>query len=689
MNFFITKNKKELQEIKNNPMALQFASEKLKDNEKVVSEAVIKNPLALQFASEKLKDNRDVVRTAFLHNPKALQFASEKIKDDKAFISHAVLENPMAFQFASEELKDDKDVVSLAVGRDPMVLQFASEKPKNNVDIVLKAVKQNGMALQFASEEIKKNLVIVFKAVEQNGMALQYASEECKNDERIVRTAVKQDPMALQFASQRLVWEKLDKNPMALQYASENIKDDEDMVFLAVNKNPLALQFASEELKNNVVMVFLAVEKNGMALQYASEECKDDERIVLTAVKQDGRALQFASEKFKNNADMVSLAVNQDPLALQYASEECKNNVRIVLTAVKQDGRALQYVTTSSINLSGMKINDDTAKKLADGLQYNTSITSMDLSNNNITDVGMQSLIKVFSSGKNTTLKQLDIRDNKLTFLNYNKIRPNLKILTKTLEIPQIYFQVAELFEKNKSVEELRKCLYNYEQPKQQEKITKQQEQRKQQEKITKQQEQRKQEVSKFLETGLWEFFQENKEKYRDRYFNVSDPVFEKIFTNPPSRKKDDTEVQKLEKEYDHVKGILNKLNNIHEGVKQFVDVLDDPIEEELFIYKRDLHKIDERTINKVKKKSDYYTEKQALQNFNLTKDFSRVNDLIHVLNIFLRFNSFKKDTQFQESRIAVLQNKISNIKTAFKKKSYELRKVLKKLQQIIEQNPT
>jgi len=113
---------------------------------------------------------------------------------------------------------------------------------------------------------------------------------------------------------------------------------------------------------------------------------------------------------------------------------------------------ALQYVTTSSIDLSGMKIDDNTAKKLAEGLQYNKSIMSMNLSNNNITDEGMQSLIEVLSSGNNTTLQELDIRKNKLTKLNYSPIRSNLKILTKPLEIP---FPIDETLEKFNSTKDL------------------------------------------------------------------------------------------------------------------------------------------------------------------------------------------------------------------------------------------
>ena len=45
----------------------------------------------------------------------ALQYASESLKDDRVIVLEAVKENGRALEYASERLKDDKDFVLAAV----------------------------------------------------------------------------------------------------------------------------------------------------------------------------------------------------------------------------------------------------------------------------------------------------------------------------------------------------------------------------------------------------------------------------------------------------------------------------------------------------------------------------------------------------------------------------------------------
>jgi len=45
-------------------LALEYASEKLKDDKEIVLEAVKQDGLALEYASEKLKDDKEIVLEA-------------------------------------------------------------------------------------------------------------------------------------------------------------------------------------------------------------------------------------------------------------------------------------------------------------------------------------------------------------------------------------------------------------------------------------------------------------------------------------------------------------------------------------------------------------------------------------------------------------------------------------------------
>lgn len=65
---------------------------------------------ALQFASEKLRNDKDVVLEAVKQDGRALRFASENLRNDKDVVLEAIKQDEWALQFASEELRNDKDV---------------------------------------------------------------------------------------------------------------------------------------------------------------------------------------------------------------------------------------------------------------------------------------------------------------------------------------------------------------------------------------------------------------------------------------------------------------------------------------------------------------------------------------------------------------------------------------------------
>jgi hypothetical protein len=73
--------------VKSNGFKLEFASERLKDNNIIVEYAVKNNGLALQFASEDLKNDKEIVLEAIKSNREAIQFASENLKNDPEILA--------------------------------------------------------------------------------------------------------------------------------------------------------------------------------------------------------------------------------------------------------------------------------------------------------------------------------------------------------------------------------------------------------------------------------------------------------------------------------------------------------------------------------------------------------------------------------------------------------------------------
>ena len=71
---------------------------------------------------------------------------------------------------------------------------------------------------------------------------------------------------------------------------------------------------------NNKDEVLGEVTRWGFSLQYASDELRNDPVIVLVAVEENGLALEFATDKMKNTPSIVVAAFNNRWDSLKHAS---------------------------------------------------------------------------------------------------------------------------------------------------------------------------------------------------------------------------------------------------------------------------------------------------------------------------------------------------------------------------------
>ena len=317
-----------IEAVKQNGLALEYASNALKNDKEIVTIAVKQNGLALEYASNALKNDKEIVTIAVKQNGWMLDYASDALKEDQEIVSLAVKQTGTALYGASKILKDNQKIVNMAVKEDGAALEYASHALQNDKMIVLAAVKNNKWALTCASRELKNSKEIVLAAVKKDGGALKYAGDVTKKDEEIVLAAVKQDGLLL-------------------QYVDAELKANMVVVITAIEQNGRALQYASNNLKNNKTIVDMAVKENGSALQYASNNLKNDREIVCVAVKKYGSALEYASDILKSNEEIVGMAVKQNGWALRYADDALKANNNIVLAAVKQNGEAIQYASSA------------------------------------------------------------------------------------------------------------------------------------------------------------------------------------------------------------------------------------------------------------------------------------------------------------------------------------------------------
>jgi len=104
--------------------------------------------------------DKELALAAVKQDGLALQFASEPLRRDKEVVLAAVKQNCHALCFASLAFCCDKEVVLATVKQDGEALADASDALCDDKEVVLAAVAQNGFALNFASEPLRNDLEV-------------------------------------------------------------------------------------------------------------------------------------------------------------------------------------------------------------------------------------------------------------------------------------------------------------------------------------------------------------------------------------------------------------------------------------------------------------------------------------------------------------------------------------------------
>ena len=104
-------------------------------------------------------DNRKAVLSAVKENGIALKYASERLRDDRRIVLAAVTKAGGMLKYASERLRDDREVVEAALGFSGSSLRHASRRLRDDVELVRFAMDcGSGKALIHASSRVKELL---------------------------------------------------------------------------------------------------------------------------------------------------------------------------------------------------------------------------------------------------------------------------------------------------------------------------------------------------------------------------------------------------------------------------------------------------------------------------------------------------------------------------------------------------
>lgn len=153
-------------------LLLDKAPQKFLDDKDVIMASVkynkgiliFANKGTLTFASDRLRNDEDIVLNAIGAEFTDFMLASDRLKNDKKFIIKCLKISGGVLQLVATKFKSDKDVVTQAVKTDYWAIQYACPSLQNDIELNYLAFKDNIENFHIATPDIKlKALECLYK----------------------------------------------------------------------------------------------------------------------------------------------------------------------------------------------------------------------------------------------------------------------------------------------------------------------------------------------------------------------------------------------------------------------------------------------------------------------------------------------------------------------------------------------
>ena len=284
------------------------------------------NGLALEIASNELKNNINLIYIAIDNDKKSLQFTGKKLIEDQKDL----------FFYIVQDCKDELNNMS--------------------IDFIISIIQSNGLILQFVSDTLPAYREIVEIAIQNNGLALQFVNETLRADRKIVEMAIKSNGLALQFASDTLranidlIKIAIKNNPIIYIYLPDALKNDDDIIdsFIDETNNLQDEKLWNEfnkKISNNSILMLKFIKINYEWFDYIGTMLNNI-IFYIKAIKENCNVLQFI-DTLKNSIIIkyfVTLSnVNNLNTGLTLVINNLKNNNEI-------DNEQIIYFLNSDID---------------------------------------------------------------------------------------------------------------------------------------------------------------------------------------------------------------------------------------------------------------------------------------------------------------------------------------------------
>ena len=284
-----------------------------RNDEDVVRAAIKKCPDALEFASQRLKSNEKFILTFDCADTFFISYIDEDLKKSSKKIALKILKNCVVDKYIeefylgdiSDELLNDEDVLYAVLKRCPNALlqinkRISSKikKSKKFKDNILGWIEKAPRVIGLFDKYVN-NIELIRKLIKDTPQMYFHISEEAQHNEDFIN-------VIKFYTLTREEFEEYDYQLPKFLYDRKDVM----LVFIMNNLNNFYL--LSEDLKNDIEIVEKAILQDYKLLTYVGDKLKKNREMYLSLIKFDHNVLSLLPSEFKNDPEIAMIAIRKD-----------------------------------------------------------------------------------------------------------------------------------------------------------------------------------------------------------------------------------------------------------------------------------------------------------------------------------------------------------------------------------------
>ena len=333
-----------------------LSSVQLRHNEFAMLHAVKQDPNNLNYVSDLILTDEmiDIALSTGNYVFDAKE-ASGKLKQNSKVMLEAVKQDPNNLNYALDEALTD-EMIDIALSSEKYIFdgKVASYALRCNSRVMLYAIKQDPNSLNYVPKEaLTDEIIDIALSTGKYIFNVEEANDKLRRSSKIMLEAVKQDPNNLNYVKEEALTDEMidialstGKYIFNVEEANDKLRRSSKIMLEAVKQDPNNLNYVKEEaLTDEMIDIALSTGNYIFDGKVASDKLKENPKVMMYAVKQNPNNLNYVSD-FILTDEMIDIALSTgnyvfDAKETRYT---LKQNPKVMMYAVKQDPNNLNYV---------------------------------------------------------------------------------------------------------------------------------------------------------------------------------------------------------------------------------------------------------------------------------------------------------------------------------------------------------